>query len=244
MPLRDHFHRPARGIWRWKSFHGLWAAFITQHLNQKPLPPGYLAIPQVQFSTVAQVDVATVRQDEEEEASADADGAVAVAVWAPPKPPVVFEADISDLDTIEIEVRNEDEAYRLVAAIELVSPANKDRPSHRRAFAAKCAAYLQQDVSVVVVDVVTERRESLHVELIDLMGLGEEARAAVASDLYAVAYRAVGREDGGPHLELWPEPLQVGNPLPLLPLWIARDRAVPLDLEASYTTACESLRIE
>jgi hypothetical protein len=35
-----------------------------------------------------------------------------------------------------------------VAAIEIVSPANKDRPEHRRKFVAKCAALLQQGVSV------------------------------------------------------------------------------------------------
>jgi hypothetical protein len=37
----------------------------------------------------------------------------------------------------------DDEANRtLVAAVELVSPSNKDRPASREAFATKCAAYL------------------------------------------------------------------------------------------------------
>src|SRR5947209_7298680 len=36
---------------------------------------------------------------------------------------------------------------RLVAAVEIVSPANKDRPDHRGAFVARCAALLQQGVS-------------------------------------------------------------------------------------------------
>jgi hypothetical protein len=212
-------------------------------LNRQPLPPGYLAIPQVQFSTQAQVDVAAVHDAEEELQAVAGNGAVATAVWAPPKPLLVVPADIANLDTIEIEVHNENEGYRLVAAIELVSPANKDRPSSRRAFAAKCAAYLQQDVSVVVVDVVTERQESLHAELMDLLELGEGPKAALSSELYAVAYRALGPDDGTPRLEIWSEPLQLGQPLPVLPLWIARNLAVPLDLEASYAAACESLRM-
>jgi hypothetical protein len=130
---------------------------------------------------------------------------------------------------------------RLVAAIELVSPANKDRPSHRRAFAAKCAAYLQQNVSVVVVDVVTERRENLHAELMQLLGLDGPA-GAVTSGLYTAAYRTAG-SGTQMRLEAWPLALAVGDPLPQMPLWIAPDRAVPLDLEASYVAACQSLRI-
>jgi hypothetical protein len=153
-------------------------------------------------------------------------------------------SDVADLDLVEVKVHHDEEGFRLVAAIELVSPANKDRPSHRRAFAAKCAAYLQQDVSVVVVDVVTERQENLHAELMDLLDLGEGPKSAASSELYAVAYRAVSRENGGPILEMWSEPLRVGGPLPVLPLWLSRDLAVPLDLEASYTAACESLRMK
>ncbi len=243
MPLRDHFHRPARGRWRWKSVHSTWATYIMEGLNNKVLPASYYAIPSVHLSNEAQVDITAIQDEEEAEQLREADGAVTTAVWAPPKPFLVVPADLADLDVIEIEVRNDDEGYRLVAAIELVSPANKDRPAHRRAFAAKCAAYLQQEVSVVVVDVVTERCENLHAELMDLLELGAEPRAAVASDLYAVAYRALGREQGQPRLELWPAALKIGAALPVLPLWIAPERAVALDLEASYTATCASLRM-
>lgn len=221
MPLRDHFHRPARSSWRWKSFHAAWATCITQHLNGKPLPPGYLAMPQVQNGGVA----------------------TANTVWAPEKPALVVATDLADLETIEIQVFNEDEGNRLVAAIELISSVNKDRPAHRRAFVAKCAACLQQDVSVVILDCVTDRLTNMHVELMDFLELGEEARNAVPSELYTVAYRAVKEENGTPRLEMWPVALGVGEPLPTLPLWLSYTLAVPLDLEASYSAACESLRI-
>jgi hypothetical protein len=211
-------------------------------LNQQTLPAGYRAIPNIHLGSQVQVDVATLHRDEEELQVAS-NGAVATAVWAPPKPALVVAADLADLDTIEIEIRSDEEGYRIVAAIELVSPANKDRPSHRQAFAAKCAAYLQQDVSVVVVDVVTERRENLHEELMDLLDLGEEAKATGAAPLYAVAYRAIGRDEGSPRLEIWPHALKLGESLPVLPLWLAHDLAVPLDLEASYQATCDSLRI-
>lgn len=51
---------------------------------------------------------------------------------------------------------------RLVAAIELVSPANKDPADTRRAFVAKCASYLSQGIGLIVVDIVTTRHANLH----------------------------------------------------------------------------------
>jgi hypothetical protein len=245
MPLRDHFHRPPRTVWQWQSLHSAWGVFMTEALNRDLLPAAYRAVPNLRLGSHAQVDVATVEGGAETPLAQAANGAVATAVWAPPKPAVVAAADFADLEVVQVEVRNDDEGYRLVAAVELVSPSNKDRVSHRHAFVSKCAAYLLQDVSVVVVDVVTERLENLHAELVDYLKLGDPARAAVTSELYAVAYRVVGREGGQkPRLEMWPEPLRVGAALPVLPLWIAPDQAVPLDLEASYTAACASLRIE
>src|SRR6059058_4764091 len=42
--------------------------------------------------------------------------------------------------------------------IEIVSPANKDRPEHRNVFVGKCAALLQKGVAVGIVDLVTVKR--------------------------------------------------------------------------------------
>jgi hypothetical protein len=144
-------------------------------------------------------------------------------------------------DTFEVQVRDA-ARRRLVAAVELVSPANKDRPTHRRDFVIKCASYLRQRVAVVVVDVVTERRDNLHAELMQLLELPPAMAEAGAFRLYAAAYRLKVQEEEQ-RLELWPEELRVGEALPTLPLWIGEEDAVPLDLEASYDAASELLRI-
>ena len=52
-------------------------------------------------------------------------------------------------DEYEVRIYDVERERRLVAAVEIVSPANKDRPEHRRVFVTKCAALLQQRVSVV-----------------------------------------------------------------------------------------------
>jgi len=44
-------------------------------------------------------------------------------------------------------------------------------------------------------------------------------------------------------LETWNHALAVGQPLPTLPLWLATDLAVPLDLDSSYEETCRILRI-
>jgi hypothetical protein len=60
-----------------------------------------------------------------------------------------------------------------VAAVKIVSPANKDRPEQRRAFVAKCAALLQNHVRVAIVALVTTRTFNLGTSRMnDFGGLG------------------------------------------------------------------------
>lgn len=130
----------------------------------------------------------------------------------------------------------------LAAAVELVSPRNRDRPAARQAFAVKCVGYLQQGSSIVVVDTVTTRRADMNAAVLSLLGV-DAAATALPPGLGAVSYRAVGRDEESQQLQLWPAPLTLGQPLPTLPLWIAADLSVPLDLDASYQAACTDLRI-
>jgi hypothetical protein len=238
MPLLDHFQPPLRDDRPWESFHSAWANAIVGWLNRNVLPEHYWAIPQVHVGARVEIDAATFRFREENAAPGNG---LTTAVWAPPQAKLAAAVDFGDTDTFEVQVR-EGDRRRLVAAIELVSPTNKDRATHRRDFAIKCASYLGQHVSVIVVDVVTERRDNLHGELMQLLDLPAELLEAGAFPLYAVAYRLKVQEEQQ-RLELWPEELRVGTGLPTLPLWIGEDEAVPLDLEASYAAACEVLRI-
>jgi hypothetical protein len=243
MPLRDHFHPPLERRRHWEGFHGQWPAVIVQHLAAR-LPPRYFAEPRVHAGTRVEIDVATFNEEDNPAAPVgDGNGGgVATAVWAPPRPTRTFPIAFADPDVYEVQVYDEESGCRLVAAVELVSPANKDRPEHRRAFAAKCAAYLQESVSVLVVDVVTERRANLYAELMQLLGLSDPFLEPEAPPLYAVGCRTICRAEVW-QLDTWSERLAVGAPLPTLPLWLARDLAVPLELEETYEETCRALRI-
>ena len=44
-------------------------------------------------------------------------------------------------------------------------------------------------------------------------------------------------------LETWAQALSLGQPLPTVPLWLADNLAVPLELEESYEQSCAILSI-
>jgi hypothetical protein len=245
MPLRDHFRPPLDDLTSWEGFHGQWPAMIVQALARK-LPRRYLASPRVHVGSSVEIDVATYEQDAVDASSPDASNgngdAVATAIWAPPRPTLTVATDLPNLDEYEVRVYDSKRGRRLVAAIEIVSPANKDRPEHRRAFVAKCAALFQQLVSVTIIDLVTTRNFNLYGDLLELLGRRDPSLDPEPPPLYVVACRGTRREAGW-QLETWMHSLALGQPLPTLPLWLADNYAVPLELEECYEDTCRVLRI-
>ena len=165
---------------------------------------------------------------------------MATIAWAAPT--LAVETELADVDEYEVRVYDAQRGRRLVAAVELISPANKDRPENRGQFVAKCAALLRQGVSIVMVDLVTVRDSNLYAELLELIGEHDPAPGADPPPIYAVSCR--WRPRGASHwLEAWNRSLSIGQPLPVLPLWLSDDLAIPLDLESSYEQTCRDLRI-
>jgi hypothetical protein len=142
----------------------------------------------------------------------------------------------------EVRVYDARRGRRLVAAIELVSPGNKDRQEHRAAFVAKCLALLQQQVSVSIVDVVTVRHFNLYAELLRQIGHEDPGFGNTPPPIYAVTCRTHAGNAVN-LLDAWNYPLVLGQALPLLPMWLAEDLTIPLNLEASYEETCRLLRI-
>jgi hypothetical protein len=146
-------------------------------------------------------------------------------------------------ESLEVLVFSTEGGSTLVAAVELVSPGNKDRPETRQAFAAKCTNYLHQGVGLAVIDVVTSRRANLHDELVRFMELPADYAFPGQPALYAVAYRPTTRKSGG-QIDVWPAPLAVGQLLPTLPLPLRGADCVPLDLESAYTEVRRRSRLD
>jgi Protein of unknown function (DUF4058) len=245
VPLLDHFHRPWKTLRPWEGFYSTSATTLAQKLNHGWLPPHHFAVPNVHLGNRLEIDVANLEEEtgERSEEAGATNAATATALWAPPRPTVSGPVDFTDADLFEVRVFDEQDTPRLVAAIELVSPSNKDRASHRQAFGIKCASYLQQGVGVLVVDIVTSRSANLHDELLRLLQFVPDQPAKSPEDLYTASYRTAGT-DGQGRLDVWVEALAVGNPLPVMPLWISEEQSVPVNLEDAYTAARETLLMQ
>lgn len=242
MPLHDHFHAPRIEEAPWEAFHSAWINTIVRHLNGSLLPRRYRAFPQIHLGPFVETDLATFERVSESQPDAPAPtNGGAAACWSPPEALQTLDLELPAQDVFEVRVVDEQAGKRLVAVIELVSPGNKDRPDQRQAFIAKSASYLQEQVSLIVVDVVTSRHANLHRDLLEMFAFFDSTLET--SDLYAVAYR--NRKIGSKwRLDIWRAALTIGTPMPTLPLWLTPAFAVPIDLEQSYTETAHVLRID
>ncbi len=227
MPLVDHFHPPLSERRHWHAFHNSWATYLSSQLNAL-LPEGYFAEANVQFGV--EIDVAAFEEYPTRPPQ---------AAWSPPPPVASFPLELPAA-VVEVGVFSRSGGPLLAGAVELVSPANKDRPAHREALVSKCAAYLQSGVGLVLVDVVTDRSGDLHRELLTRVGAGDPGPGP---SLSGSAYRPVDR-DGAPALDVWREPLAVGQRLPTLPLWLRGGLCLPVELEATYQRTCVEQRVQ
>jgi hypothetical protein len=243
MPLLDHFHPPLAPTRHWESFHARWAASLADSLNPQ-LPDRYFAEPQTHAGTRVEVDVATFENAPARAGAASPrDGNVGVLpaqVWVPPSAALSMPGVCPK--AFEVLVFHDDGGARLVGAIELASPGNKDRQDQRRAFAVKCANYLYQGIGLVLVDIVTSRPGILHNEVIHVMENDAQFLLPPTQSLYAVAYRPVRRRQED-MIDLWPATLALDQPLPTLPLFLGEELCLPVDLETTYTEACRRLKL-
>ncbi|MGC8640348.1 MAG: DUF4058 family protein [Isosphaeraceae bacterium] len=246
MPLRDHYRPPVSKRSSWEGFHGLWPGVIVQRLVPQ-LPDNFVAEPRVHLGSYYEIDVCTFEQDDDDEGvsgpvwETHGGSATATQTQAPPAPTLTLDAEFPDQYTYEVLIFDREQDRRLVAAVEIVSPANKDRAESRQLFVAKCFNLLRQDVCLSLVDLVTIRHFNLYTELLSLLKQSNLAFES-APPIYAVTCRK--RQDGRQtKLDAWAFPLAIGRPLPALPIWLSETQNVTLELEASYEETCRVLRI-
>jgi hypothetical protein len=243
MPLFDHFRPPVEDALPWDSLHSAWATYIASALNQRWLTRDYIALEHTHVGPQVEIDVGTFERPAFPITSTMNNGGGGVAtlpeVYVPPQAltaiPAVFP------DRFEVRVFSRRDGRQLVGAIELVSPSNKDRAEERRAFVAKCASYLHEGVSVVLIDVVTTRRANLHNDLLQFLN----APTGLLPDqtyLYAAAYRPVMRNQT-PQFDVWAETCSLATALPTMPLRLTGDLFVPVEFEATYQETCRQRRL-
>jgi hypothetical protein len=239
MPLRDHFRSPVSNLRHWSELHGWWPAEIARDLFDR-LPPGFQASPRLYLGSSFEVDVSVAEDDDP---PVVADGSGGTATLAAVDPPFTIVTDLRGVDEYEVRVYDPERERTLVAAVEIVSPSNKDRPDSRLQFVGKVAALLREGVCVSVVDVVTDRQANLYAELLAAHDQTDPRLGDDPPPLYAVTLRRRRPKRKKPVLDVWYFPLTVGQPLPTLPLWLTPTLSINLPLEPSYQEVCRLLRI-
>lgn len=220
----------------------MWPAMIVMDLCQK-LPEQYTAEPRVHLGKNFEVDVCTFDVQEMyalESYSPGTDGAT--VTWDPPKPTLTLEPDPTENYEYEVLIFDQQRGRELVAAIELVSPANKDRPETRQPFVSKCAALVQEKICVSIVDLVTIRHFNLYCEVLEVFGQIDPAFVPDRPATYAVTCRSHQLATRS-QFESWAYRMSVGQRLPVLPIWLSNDQPISLDLELSYQQTCTALRL-
>jgi hypothetical protein len=126
---------------------------------------------------------------------------------------------------------------RLIAAVELISPRNKDRPIVRSAYMARYLGYLLEGAHLVIIDV---HRRQVGFSFADQIAIELNLRQPSVLPPMAVSYR-VGEPaaTGGRLLAIWRRPMTVGGTLPPIPLPLTSEREVIIDLDQTYAPAAE-----
>src|SRR5690242_15989237 len=146
MPLHDWTDRSG-----WEGVHHVWITELLRWVKPR-LPEGYRAYigsaPTIAVGAPSErPDVAVRQWPEAPAAPARGNGAGGAAEADEPDEEIAVAA-LDPGKSLYVEVRG-----RLVAAVELISPRNKDRPLARTTYLARYVGYLLEGVHLLLVDV-------------------------------------------------------------------------------------------
>lgn len=230
MPLHDWTDE--RG---WDSVYPFWLAYLVEWIQPR-LPEGYKAF----LGSVPALRVGSINGKPD----------VSVRRWGPEPPAgavatdtAVIEPDREASVVIRLDPHQAvhiDYHGQLIAAIEIVSPRNKDRTDSKETYTNRYLGYLRLGVHLMLVDVLPRLKN---------FSFSDAITTSLGLDLpplpppFAAAYRVgevipVG-DDMGSLVAWWRRPLRVGEPLPVLPLPLNVHRAIVIDLEETYHRAAK-----
>ncbi len=218
------------------DFHLAWTAALRSALNEGLLPEGYYALIE-QHAGRMNPDVFTLHASPEPEEPP----------WLPPDsggidvaeaPRRVLRKQIMEPTALarrrSLAIRHVS-GHRLIALIEIVSPANKGRNRHVAALIEKAVSALERGVHLLLVDLFPPGPHDIfgiHGQIVEgLDQYGEPYDLPTLAPLTLASYVA------GPSMEAYLEHLAVGAPLADMPLFLRPDRYVYLPLEPTYQTA-------
>ncbi len=227
MPLHD-WTNPAG----WDGVHNIWIVELLRWIKPR-LPEGYRAY-------IGSTPALTV-------GAADEKPDVAVRQWLPepptdltPSSPGLDDGSEPEVEIATLTLDPQTAVYiathnRMVAAIELVSPRNKDRPTSRAFYLSRYLGYLHEGAHLLLVDV---HRRPLNFSFADTLLAEMQIEHPPLPAPMAISLRAGDPAAGGGRLVgIWRQALTVGANLPTMRLALTTRKSMPIDLETTYESA-------
>ncbi len=230
MPLHD-WHDD-RG---WNSLHIVWQTELLDLIQQR-LPEGYrVYIGSVPALTI---DAPNGRPD------------LGVRNWTDPESkavPTVGNETAPDTEAVAVFELDSQTALhidlhgQLIAAIEIVSPRNKDRPSARERYANRYMGYIRQGVHLLLIDILPR---PVGFSFADLLAANLAFEQPACPVPLAISYRVGESVPGGTLLAVWRRALTVGESLSTIPLALTIDQSITIDLEHTYREAARRVYLD
>lgn len=233
MPVHD-WTRVEAGIFH--DFHVAWIPELRKALNSGLLPQGYYALTE-QHAGRSIADVLTLHvspTSQEPQPWPPATGGLAVAE-APPRvrrKKTFEQAGLTRPRTLAIRHVS---GHRLIALLEIVSPANKDRSRSVEEFVTKAVSALDAGVHLLVVDLFPPGPH-------DPSGMpgAIDQRLEQSNNPYDLPSEeplTLAAYDAGPPVDAYLEHVAVGARLPEMPLFLRPEHYVYVPLEQTYEAA-------
>ena len=235
MPAHD-WTRVSDGTFH--DFHYSWVLEIKRALRRGLLPPGYYVMAEQVGGDLGAPDVLTLQAAGQNPESASGLAGTATLTESPPvvhaRSTIARDAYARLQRTVVIRHTSDD---RIVAMIEVISAGNKSSRHAIRSFLDKAVAALDGGVHLLLVDVHPpgpRDPNGIHGALLSEIG-SEEYILATERPLTVVSYI------GGPVVEAFVEHFAVGEPIPMMPLFLTRENYVRVPLEAAYLAAWDDV---
>jgi hypothetical protein len=228
MPVHD-WNRVDPGTFH--AFHTAWITHLSEALNNGLLPSGYYALPEQHGGRLI-ADVLTLQGPLPAAPPTGGEGGLAVAE-TPPRVRRKLSSSPAARGTRRTLTIRHVSGHRIIAMVEIVSPANKDRAAHVAEFADKAETALWQGIHVLVVDLFPPGPHDPHgIHGAIWQRFDDEPYLLPPNEPLTLASCVAG-----PNPEAYLEHLAVGSTFIEMPLFLSPDRYINLPLEPTYQSA-------
>ncbi len=229
MPVHD-WTRVSAGTFH--DFHNGWITHLKEALNSGLLPSGYYSMAE-QWAGRMVADILALQLPPAGGPPPTSSPAGVAVAETPPRVGRRLSASPTARGLRRTLVIRHTSGHRVVAVIEIISPANKDRASSVAAFAERTREVLESGVHVLMVDLFPPGPH-------DPRGLHGTIWEQFDPEPYLVPENtplALASYVGGPSVEAYVEHLAVGASLAEMPLFLDPDWYINTPLEETYAAA-------